>query len=187
VHDVVDDSRYVYDREPPASSMGDKFWEWLVDLLSNLTKGGFMGFSTVTIVLFTLVLILIVYLLIKNDTRGLFYGKSASVKIDFSEFEEDIHEIDFDALIEEAERRKDFRKVVRLQFLKLLKQLSDKDLIKWKIDKTNRDYIMELTDHSQKKSFRELARLYEYIWYGDFQTDEQHFREAIAKFKTFRV
>ena len=44
---------------------------------------------------------LIILLLLKNNVRALFYGKSAAVPIDFKEFEEDINKI-FNAIEEQV-------------------------------------------------------------------------------------
>jgi hypothetical protein len=109
------------------------------------------------------------------------------VQIDFSEFEEDIHKINFDKLIEEATSKKDFRKAIRLHFLKLLKDLTDNNLITWQIDKTNNDYSIELANNKYSSKFKELALLYEYIWYGDFPLDETNFISTILKFKEFKI
>jgi hypothetical protein len=187
IKEVVEDSKYVYDRVPPSNEISDGILAWLVELFSNITKSGFLGFSTVTIILASAALVLIIILLSRNDVRGMLSGKTAKQAISFTELEEDIHTIDFDKLITEAISRKDFRKAIRLHFLKLLKELSDKNIIQWKIDKTNNDYAIELAQSRYRESFSELATLYEYFWYGDFHTTEEHFREAIVKFNSFRL
>jgi hypothetical protein len=90
-------------------------------------------------------------------------------------------------LIEDALSKKDYRKAVRLHFLKLLKQLTDNNLIKWQIDKTNNDYSMELANSKYNSKFNELSLMYEYIWYGDFSLDETNFKGTISKFKEFHL
>jgi len=133
------------------------------------------------------VIVIIILLVLKNDIRAVFYGKSASVTIDFKEFDEDIHKINFDELIANAISNNDYRKAVRLHFLKLLKELTDNNLITWQIDKTNNDYSIELSNSKYSKKFQELALMYEYIWYGDFQLDESNFKNTILKFKEFKI
>jgi hypothetical protein len=187
---LLENKDYKYDRVGPApKSLWDRFWEWfwrMIDKLFN-TKGGKISFSIFKYVLIIAVIVIIIFLLLKNDVRALFSGKSASVQIDFSEFEEDIHKINFNVLIEEAITKKDFRKAVRLHFLKLLKELTDKGLITWQIDKTNNDYSIELANSKYSSKFKELALLYEYIWYGDFQLDETNFKATISKFNDFKI
>ena len=125
--------------------------------------------------------------MLKNDIRAVFYGKSASVVIDFKEFSENIHKINFEELIADAISRRDYRKAVRLHFLKLLKELTDNNLITWQIDKTNNDYSIELSNSKFSSKFKELVLMYEYIWYGDLQLDEENFKSSILKFKEFKV
>jgi len=131
------------------------------------------------------VAVIILLLLLKTNIRGLFRGKSAAIAIDFSELEENIHHTNFDELIAEAVARGDYRKAVRLHFLKLLKQLSDRGLISWQLNKTNNDYVIELSKGGYSKQFREAARLYEYTWYGDFEVSESRYANIVSTFKNF--
>lgn len=185
-----EDSDYRYDRIPPQpKSLMERFFEWLRSLFSKAekSKGGEFSMQAVQYVLIAVAIAAIVLLILKNNVRGLFRGTSAPIPIAFSEAEENIHEANFDALIAEAEARRDFRKAVRMHFLKLLKQLSDKGLISWQIGKTNSDYTIELSKTSYRQQFAELAYLYEYIWYGDFNVTETGYSSLISKFKSFKT
>jgi len=187
---MLNDEDYVYDRIGPApKTPWERFKEWFWRMVDDLfdSTGGKIGLSILQYALIAAAIALIIYLLIKNDIRSLFYGKSASIAIDFKEFEEDIHTINFQELIAKAIQNKDYRKAVRLHFLKLLKELTDKNLIKWQIDKTNNDYTIELAKSKYSNQFNELALLYEYIWYGDFELNEESFKSTISKFNTFKA
>lgn len=187
---LLDNSDYKYDRVGPApKTWWDRFKEWLWRMIEELfsTDGGQIGLSILQYVLIGAVIVIIILLVLKNDIRAVFYGKSSSVSIDFKEFNEDIHKINFDELIADAISKNDYRKAVRLHFLKLLKDLTDKNLITWQIDKTNNDYSMELSNSKFSSQFKELALMYEYIWYGDFQLDEHNFKSSINKFKEFKI
>ena len=187
---LFDNSDYQYDRIGPAPKtwwdrFKEWFWRWVAELFNS--DGGQIGLSIFQYVLIGVVIVAIVLLVLKNDIRAAFYGKSASVAIDFKEFDEDIHKINFDELIADAINKNDYRKAIRLHFLKLLKDLTDKNLITWQIDKTNNDYSMELSNSKFSARFKELALMYEYIWYGDFPLDEHNFKSSIAKFKEFKI
>ncbi len=187
---LLDNSDYKYDRVGPApKSWWERFKEWFWRKVGDIfsSDGGQIGLSIFQYILIAAVIIAIVLLVLKNDIRAVFYGKSASVAIDFKEFNEDIHKINFDELIADAINKMDYRKAVRLHFLKLLKELTDKNLISWQIDKTNNDYSMELSNSKFSSKFKELALMYEYIWYGDFQLDENNFKSSINKFKEFKI
>lgn len=185
---LLNNSDYKYDRIGPVpKTLWERFKDWFWRKVSELlnSKGGSLGFLILKYALVIAAIVLIIVLLLKNNVRALFYGKSASMPIDFKEFEEDIHKINFNELITTALSEKDFRRAVRLHFLKLLKELTDKNLISWKIDKTNNDYLIELSNSKYNKHFKELAISYEYIWYGNFQLDETNFKAEIEKFKMF--
>lgn len=188
--ELLQNSDYKYGRKGPApKTWWERFKEWfwrIVDEVFN-SDGGNVGLNILKFILIGAVVALLIYLLVKNNIRALFYGTSAAVKIDFAELEEDIHKIDFNKLIAEAIAKKDFRKAVRLHFLKLLKELTDKNLINWKIDKTNHDYFIELTNTKFYNQFKELALTYEYVWYGDFSIDETNFKTTVSKFNSFKV
>ena len=187
---IFEDIDYQYDRIGPApKTWWDRFTEWLGRSIGKLfsSGGGQMTLMILPYLLIFAVIVIIILLVLKNDIRAVFYGKSASVAIDFKEFDEDIHNINFDEMIADAINKNDYRKAVRLHFLKLLKELTDKNFISWQIDKTNNDYSIELSNSKFGTQFKELALMYEYIWYGDFQLDEQNFRNSISKFKEFKI
>ncbi len=187
---LFENSDYKYDRVGPAAkTWWDRFKEWIWRMLAEIfgSGGGAATLAVIPYILILVAIVAIILLVLKNDIRAVFYGKSASVHIDFKEFEEDIHKINFDELIAAAISRNDYRKAIRLHFLKLLKELTDNNLITWQIDKTNNDYSMELSNSKFSNKFKELALLYEYIWYGDFQLDETNFKNTISKFKDFKI
>jgi len=185
--ELLQNSDYKYDKVGPApKTPWEKFLDWLDRLFSD-TFSGTGGTIAGTVIQYMLIfgaIAAIIILLLKNRARALFFGKSASVNIDLKEFDADINAIDFNKLIAEALASKDLRKAVRLHFLKLLKNLSDKNLIQWKIDKTNHDYSIELKNSKFDTQFKEIAMLYEYYWYGDFPIDEAKYNATVEKFKT---
>lgn len=187
---LLDNPDYKYDRVGPApKTWWERFKEWLGRTIGKAfeSDGGKVGLTIFPYIIVFAIIIIVILLLLKNDVRAVFYGKSASVAIDFKEFDEDIHNLNFEQLISDAIVKKDYRKAIRLHFLKLLKELTDKNLITWQIDKTNNDYSIELSKSQFSSKFKELSLMYEYIWYGDFPLDESNFKTSIAKFKEFKI
>lgn len=105
--------------------------------------------------------------------------------ISFEELEENLEEVDFSELIENAIKKRSYRVAVRLLFLKNLQSLAKRELIEWEIDKTNNDYKYELSHTKIINQFEEVVYLFEHIWYGNFDLSEHEFQEAIQKFRTF--
>jgi hypothetical protein len=143
--------------------------------LKYLLIGGSIGF--------------LVYIIFKSlglDPIKLWRGEAAKVAVPYSESLEDIHGIDFDAEVEKALAHHNYRLAVRLLYLKCLKQLSDKNLIQWEIDKTNAAYLYELKNNEQRQIFSVLTNRFEYVWYGNFPINKQAFTDIDLLFQNFK-
>ncbi len=118
------------------------------------------------------------------DVRGVLRTKKTRVR-PADLLEEDLTSVDFDADIAAAAARGDYRRAVRLFYLKALRELADRNLIVWRREKTNHDYVAELRRSPLRRPFSELTYLFEHIWYGAFPVDEAAFgrmRRAFARF-----
>jgi hypothetical protein len=177
-------------------SLWDRLWRWIVNLFSGLFKnlpfsGAFLKYLGPILKYLALALAVagIVYVVLKSlglDMTQLWKLNAKKTDIPYSESLENIHEIDFDAEIEKAVSQHNFRLAVRLLYLKCLKQLSDKNLIHWQIDKTNEAYLYELTDPEQKQTFKRLTRQFEYVWYGNFAINSEAFTSINILFQNFK-
>ncbi len=85
---------------------------------------------------------------------------------------EDIFAINYQREIDKASAEGNFRLAIRLMFLRLLKNLSDKNVIHYKQDRTNFDYLVQLRPTDYYTPFFRLVRHYEYSWYGHFDVTE---------------
>ena len=130
----------------------------------------------------------VVFLIIHRmniNIRGIFHKAGKQMESDFLASETEINEIDFDQLIRQYTRDRQFRMAVRLLYLKTLKCLADKKFIRWRKDKTNRDYLHEIGDTQVRIFFERTTRLYEYAWYGDFDVDSGKFQLIRKTFQDF--
>lgn len=91
----------------------------------------------------------------------------------------------YDVLIAEAESKNDYPLATRYWFLKTLKNLSDKEIIVYSVDKTNEQYISELKAKPDLKGFESLSRNYEFIWYGKFSIGENTYLQLKNEFDFF--
>ena len=101
------------------------------------------------------------------------------------EIPEDIFSINYQLEIDKAVTQKNFRLAVRLQFLRLLKKMADKNIIQYKHDRTNFDYLVQLNNTRHYHSFFRLARHYEYSWYGHFDVEEHAYKIIEGEFNQF--
>ncbi|MCH8495086.1 MAG: DUF4129 domain-containing protein [Balneolales bacterium] len=63
----------------------------------------------------------------------------------------------------------DFRNAIRLMLIDSLQNLASEKMIALDKDKTNRDYLYELPEGALREHFSTLSRIYNYVWYGDFE------------------
>ncbi|EHQ28306.1 DUF4129 domain-containing protein [Mucilaginibacter paludis] len=170
----------------------NNFWSWLAELLRKLFGNASMGHNTAQTfkyVILTLAACMLVYVIAKLlgvNLLQLFKKKSTGDAIPYTESIENIHDISFDEAIESALAVRNYRLAVRLLYLRSLKQLSDHNLITWKIEKTNTDYLKELSDKEQLRQFTLVTLQFEYIWYGDFPIDAQSYQNISALFQDFK-
>lgn len=116
---------------------------------------------------------LIMYLY--NSNAGLF-RKSNSIATGEADRETtDIFSINYQKEIDKAVSKSDYRLAIRLMFLRLLKNLSDRNIIQYKQDNTNFDYLLQLQPTGMYADFFRITRNYEYSWYGQFEVDKDKF------------
>ncbi len=183
-----DNPDFVYDRAAAGSgSWWDRFKVWLWDKVFGPLDGATES-PMVEWIFYLLAAAGIVYAiarLLRMDLGGAFSGKKERARLAFETVSDDIREIDFDRLIDEAVAACQYRRAVRLLYLKTLKTLAARHLIDWQRDKTNHEYIDELRTPALRRPFAVLTTLFEYVWYGDFPVDEAVFGRLRGSFTRF--
>lgn len=145
---------------------------WFTTLMWILLIGGFIG--------------LLVWIL-SNENISLF-KKKPRVEGEAIEEEstEDIFEMNFERELQKAIDAKNFRVAVRLMYLRTLRDLSNKNLIKYTHERTNSDYLFQLAGTNYYKNFFKLTRSFDYTWYGQFQLSQDSFALIQNDFNTFK-
>ena len=98
---------------------------------------------------------------------------------------EDIEVIDSLSAFDKALAAGDYRTALRMRFLRALQILQKKDMIKWKPEKTNRDYSRELRGTVVSTQFSKMARIFEYVWYGNKEIDRVTFDDLDKDYQNF--
>ena len=97
---------------------------------------------------------------------------------------ENIHELDFASLINDAEKNQNYRWAIRWYYLNYLKQLDERGIIAWATHKTNTNYRREIKSEEQRIKFSQIAHLFEDAWYGEWHvsmSDYTIFTDVVAK------
>ena len=112
------------------------------------------------------------------------FGKSSDKKvINYEEIEKNIHLVDLEKLIKDTLKSGEKRLSIRYYYLWLLKKMAEKSIIEWDVEKTNTDYLYEIENPDFKSKFEYVSYLYNYIWYGEFELDDETFEKAKTAFE----
>ena len=148
-------------------------------------KKSYLGIAQVILILIiAFVLILIIYLIIKQNAKNTRIDEEYKWNIiDLDKTEKPIEVID--QKIEEAIKAKNYSLAIRLYYLKSIAILYFNKWIYWKKDKTNATYCNELLETEYYSIFSNLTLHFEYSWFGKRNIDAIAFFEIEKEFKEF--
>ncbi|MCB0486999.1 MAG: DUF4129 domain-containing protein [Cyclobacteriaceae bacterium] len=177
-------------KQPPtmAESIWQRLLSWLGQFLNALFEGATgTDWGRVLVYAAALVgLVLLVLMILKVDAFRVFYAGADRGSVTTGVFHENIHEMDFDKLINDALSRQKYREGIRLIFLHALKVLTDKQFIYWEAGKTNHDYVEEVSEKDLKSGLNDLSYYFDYAWYGNFPVEESTFRKTQSLFESLK-
>jgi len=151
-----------------------RFLEWIFGV--KYAKGIFANIlMALPYLVAAIVLFLIIKFFIKVNIKWVISNAQNKNIVQLSEDENLIKHANFEELIAKAINDQNYRLAIRYFYLKILKQLTEIELIKWEIQKTNEDYIKELSEKRIKEKFKSITRLYDFVWYGNFKINESQF------------
>ncbi len=127
----------------------------------------FLMFLLIFVVLF-----IVAYLIIKNRKPT---NRKLVVEVENDWNPEVITKTELELRLEEAMAKEDYRECVRIYFTFILKELIRKSWIKWKKEKTNYDYVLEMSRRPEAHRFNECVRVYDLVWYGEYHIDRDIF------------
>ncbi len=149
----------------------------------------FNGISkTAKTILFGLAILILVFIIIKIFVGNVTLTNkkvSSTRPMILEEVEKNLQESDLDRYLREALTNKNYRVAIRLYYLMIIKELSAKNLIKWKLDKTNRDYLSEMSSHTSFPDFRSITRTFDKVWYGEQVLEQKDFSEIGPLFEQY--
>ncbi|MCT3808761.1 DUF4129 domain-containing protein [Elizabethkingia anophelis] len=177
-------SDFDYSVNKPKESLWQKFKKWLGELLndwfqSNSLRGAndlfYVLLRIIAIVLIGFVLYVIIRFVLSRNGNWVFSKKSKKLNPEERTITENIHELDLPSLIKNYEDKKEYRSAVRYQFLYLLKLMTDKNMLEWDPEKTNRDYVRMLSGNALQSDFQKLSFVFENVWYGERTIGENEY------------
>jgi len=125
-------------------------------------------FSTIMLILIIGVLLIVITLtIVKNPSvNKQAISVNSLTEEELQSIEENLFENDLERYIHEAKTQKNYKLAVRFSFLYVIRLLAEQELIKWKKEKTNAEYELELNSEDIKSSFQYNRFLFDHVWYG---------------------
>lgn len=118
----------------------------------------------------------VIWFLVQNQMNIFGSGKkSVVVRKTEAEVTEDVFSADLEKAANAAAAQGNFRQAIRFQYLQLLKIFSQYDLLQYRQDATNYDYLKQLYDRPYYRDFFRATRNYEYAWYGEMEVSKEQY------------
>lgn len=157
------------------------FWDYVYDFFaSDLVKFIFY------VIVGALILFVFYRIIIVNDLF-IFYSSRKKRLQGEEPAPAEVDRAAIDKTIQQAIDGRDYNSAVRYLYLKTLYTLNDKKWIQFHSEATNREYLNQMSQHKRSKEFGYLTQVYEYVWYGKFEINEQQFALVHNNFKSFQA
>ena len=184
-----------YNEKPREDNVFQKAWAWLGRVVKRILSwifddiGPAVGILAAIVkaipwIVLGLLLFFMLKFFLKVNTKKATDAIETVPSIQLTKDEELINNQQLSELIAQAIQEKDYRLAVRFYYLLILQKLTDKELIVWQQEKTNEDFIREVGHLKIAPRFSEITRLYDFVWYGNFEINKGEFLKAEILFNT---
>ena len=191
------DKDFDYTETKKEDNFIDKAIRWLQNILRQFWEAIF-GVGTVTgflhfvfrilpYILLGILVFLLLRFFLKVNSNAIIAKAKEEGSVNYSEEEQIIKNEDINALISEAIKQKNYRLAIRYYYLLSLKYLTEKQSIEWQPQKTNEDYINEIQEEHLKLDFENITKIYDYVWYGEFNVNALKFESLKQPFESLNT
>ena len=125
---------------------------------------------------------LVIYQMVQSPSNQAIRAHDGT-PITFDNLDAYIQETDLERFLREALATGNYNQAVRIYYLQVIKDLSQKEAIQWSREKTNRDYLREMRSHSLSSDFKSATHTYEEVWYGNLNLDQNLFSNIEKRMK----
>lgn len=165
------------------------FLKHLIEYLKNRFIG-LKRFSNVIALMFKVlvggILVLILFIVItKTKLYKLFYTNKGIENPEFAFSNPDDQTTNFDEAIRLHIAQQHYRIAIRLLYIQVISMLRSNEYIHFSKEKTNVDYLSDLTNEDLKSQFYQITSIYNHVWYGDVEIAEDQFLRFEKSFQSF--
>mgnify|MGYP000344738899 CR=1 FL=1 len=152
-----------YTKAEIETSVFHQFWKLIKKVFRNILEYLFAdirpvaGFLYILLkvlpyILLVIALFFIVKYFLNIRAKNILKGSNKSI-VKFGSDEDLIKRDDLEALLNEAITNKEYKIAIRFYYLLILKKLTETNVIDWKQEKTNEDYIREIKESHLKSTY----------------------------------
>lgn len=134
--------------------------------------------SSIIFWIFVFLLLMVILLVFLQTKRKLLTTSGKKIA---EESSLDLEDISYIKKIEIARSNEDYKLAIRYILLHSLQQLAEKDIIRFIPGKTLFEYQYDFKNKESKKLFIDICYIYEYIWFGNFNSSKLLMDEMFAK------
>jgi len=172
------DKGFIYSKPKPPKPKRQIDMGWL-KALSPVLK-------VLLYILVALSIVVILFSILRNS-EFTFLGKRKKKKVLQEGDVEDFQFIeDWEKALDGAIAQKNFRLGIRILYLQTLHLLDQHQKIQYKQDKTNWEYVSQLSTTPYGNDFTQLTKYFDYVWYGHFIIEEKGFQSLKNSFREFQ-
>ncbi|HEV2479153.1 MAG TPA: DUF4129 domain-containing protein [Puia sp.] len=169
-----DPAYWRHEREEPG-----KFAEWLWRVLTSA------GFRWCVLIALAGLLLWVIVRVVSENNLHVFYRRRVRKTSGDGETGESLVEEDLDERLQHYLALGDHRQAVRYLYLRTLRGLNERGLIRQTLQATNHEYLRQLNGTEQERPFGFLTTAYEKVWYGEFTLGETQFQRLYQDFVDF--
>ncbi|HET6254879.1 MAG TPA: DUF4129 domain-containing protein [Puia sp.] len=185
VRDWKRDGAYAYANDPD-------YWHWREPRRVSTSSGGWLarflssrGFEYFILFLMGGILLYAIVRIIVANRLQLFYRAPRRSNVVKTGDEDGAMEDDLEGRLTHFMQIRDYRQAVRYLYLKTLRVLNDRGMIRYHQESTNHEYWQQLRATPQGGPFRDLTMIYEKVWYGEFPLGDMLFTRLHRYFEDF--
>lgn len=149
----------------------------------SFNSAGLGVFGYILIGIFVIALAFLIYYMFVNRQRD---GAKVGAPVELEEMHpSEIPLSELERLLKEALAKGDYRGAIRIYFIFIIRDLSDKKWISWQKEKTNFHYLREMSGKNEFDDFNRSVSYFEIIWYGKREIDSAKFEQIRPSFTRF--
>lgn len=176
---------FIYTQAPVDTSFLRQLWEYIKKRFKFLWDFSEAMPLIFKILMGGLVIFLLIIAITKTRLYKIFYSDK-EIESPGYEFANTVDpSFDFDEAIRLQMSQQQYRIAIRLLYLKVINQLRVKEYIHFSKEKTNVDYLRDLTNEDFKTQFYAITTIYNHVWYGDVEIAEDQFLRFEKSFQSF--